>query len=313
MKFIRKLGKNEMKKVKVSIIIVNYNTQELVLDCLESIKNSINIDFGVKVIVVDNASTDSSVNELKKLRWIELIENSSNTGFAKANNLAIGKIEGDYVWFLNPDTVVEPNTIATLVGYMDKNSDVGIVTPKLTLPDGSLDKNCHRGMPTPWNSFCHFTGLSKILPKSRLFSGYYLGHIPENVETEVEVVGGSSVLTRRDIGEKIGWWDETYFMYGEDIAFAYEVKKAGYKIMYVPSVTIHHYHGASSGLKKTSKQVSKATKETKIRSIKAGTNAMKLFYRKYYRDKYSSVVTTFILFTISLLGSIRMAKITILG
>ena len=302
-----------LSETKLSIVILNYNTKELVLDCLTSIKNSQDTDFVIKVIVVDNASTDNSAEELKKLSWITLIENSTNVGFAKGNNLALNEIEGDYVWFLNPDTVVEPNTISFMVSYMDEHPDVGMATPKLTLPGGRLDKNCHRGFPTPGSSMWHFLGLDRLFPRSKTLAHYYLGHLPEDQETEVDVIGGSSVLIRKSVGEKVGWWDETYFMYGEDIALAYEVKKLGMKVMYVPQGLIHHYHGASSGLKGTSSTVTKATKEVKIRSAAATISAMSTFYHKYYQGKYHPLVTRLVLATISFLGMVRILKLRILG
>lgn len=296
-------------KTKLTIVIVNYNTKELILDCLKSIRNSSDIDFGIKVVVVDNASTDNSVEPLRKLKWITLLTSSQNRGFSQGNNLAIPHFEGEYIWFLNPDTVVDPKTISYMIHYMDLHSGVGVATPKLILPGGKLDKNCHRGFPTPWNSFCHFTGLGKLFPQSKFFSGYYLGYLPTDRDTEVDVVGGSSVLVRREIGEKIGWWDESYFMYGEDIAFTYEVKKQGHKVMYLPEVVIYHYHGASSGLKKTSQKVTTASQETRLRSAQASINAMKVFYAKHYKNKYPSFITFIVLSAISLFGLIRILKI----
>ncbi len=298
-------------QIKLTIVILNFNTRELVLDCLSSIKNSQEVNFPVKIIVVDNASSDGSGEELQKLNWLTLIENPENRGFSAGNNTAVSKFAGKYVWFLNPDTVLEPKTLVHMVDFMDKHPDVGIATPKLTLTNGSFDKNCHRGFPTPWNSFCHFSGLDALFPKSRLFAGYYLGFIAPNIESEVDVIGGSSVLIRRQVGNKIKWWSEHYFMYGEDIDLAFRVKQAGFKVMYVPSALIHHYHGASSGLKKSSHKVTKATRETKIRSAQAGIDAMKTFYGKFYREKYPKIVTKAVLTGISLLGSFRIIRLRI--
>jgi len=298
---------------KLTIVILNYNTKELVTDLLASIKNSTAIKFTIKVIVIDNASTDDSVKTLQQIKWIQLIESHENLGFARGNNLSLPYLEGEYTWFLNPDTVVEPNAIAYMIQYMDDHPSVGMATPRLELPSGKLDKNSHRGFPTPWNSLSHFLGLDIIFPRSKTFSGYYLGHLDEKIESQVDVIGGSSLLVRTDLGQKIGWWSEDYFMYGEDIDFAYKVKQLGYQIMYVPAVLIHHYHGASSGLKPTSKSVTKASKATKIRSAQATIDAMRIFYRKYYQDKYSPLLTNSVLFAISALGFIRMLKIRLVG
>lgn len=298
---------------KLTIVILNYNTRELVHDLLTSIKNSTGIDFGIKVIVVDNASDDGSVEALKKIKWIKLIPSPENLGFAKGNNLAVPHIEGEYTWFLNPDTVVEPDTLAYMVRYMDSHPEIGIATPRLELPGGKLDKNSHRGFPTPWNSLSHFLGLDILFPHSKTFSGYYLGHLSTRTESEVDAVGGSSLLVRTEVGEKIGWWSEDYFMYGEDIDFAYKVKELGYKVMFVPQVLVHHYHGASSGLKKTSKAVTKASRETRLRATQATIDAMRIFYRKYYQNKFPPFLTSLVLLSISLLGKLRVVKIKLFG
>ncbi len=298
---------------KLTIVSVNYNSESLLLDLLNSIKNSTNIDFGIKVIVVDNASNLDSLERLKKIKWITLIGSDKNLGFSGGNNLAVPYIEGEYVWFLNPDTYVEPDTISFMVKYMDNHREVGVATPKLVLPNGTFDKNCHRGFPTPWNSLCHFLGLGKLFPRSKSFSGYYMGNLSPTKEAEVDVVGGSSLLVRREVGEQIGWWDESYFMYGEDIAFTYEVKKRGYKVMYVPQVIVHHHHGASSGLKKSSSSVTRASKETKLKSTAATIAAMRIFYNKYYSGKYPFLLTNTILLGISVVGSLRIIRIKLFG
>lgn len=293
---------------KLSIIIVNYNTRDLVLDCLKSITQSQGIDFGIKVIVVDNASTDGSAEALSKLKWITYIPSPENKGFAHGNNLARNEAEGEYVWFLNPDTAVEPNTIAFMIRYMDAHPEVGISTPKLILPDGSWDKNGHRGIPTLWNSFTHFLGLDKAFPASRLFSGYYLGFLPSDWETEVDAVGGSSLLIRRELLDRIGWWDEAYFMYGEDIDLSFRVRQAGFKVMFIPDVIIHHYHGAASGVKASSQHVTSADSATRTRSILASTAAMRTFYKKHQAGRHPAVVNTLVLLGISLLERIRLLR-----
>ena len=207
---------------------------------------------------------------------------------------------------MHPDTTVGPNTISFLVDYIQNHPEVGIASPKLILPDGSFDKNGHRGFPTVWNSFCHFLALDKVFPTSKLFAGYYLGHLPTDQTTEVDVVGGSSVLMSRKVGEQVGWWDEDYFMYGEDIDLAYRVKQAGYTVMFVPVVIMHHYHGASSGLKKSSSHITTATRETRLRSVRASTDAMRIFYAKHYAVKHHPLINRLVYLGISLLTQVRM-------
>lgn len=259
---MKKLSKN-----KLSIITVNFNTGKLVVDLVNSIRASKDIDFGIKIIVVENSEED-----LSKISGITYLKNKGNLGFSHGNNLGITKAEGEYVWFLNPDTTVDPETISYMIKYMDIHPEVGIATPRLVLPTGSLDKNCRRLFPTLGNSLKHFL---------KIGNGYYVdGDI--DTETEVDVVMGSCLLVRKELGDKINWWDEDYFMYGEDIEFCWQIKNLGYKIMYVPQVIVHHHHGASSGLKKTSQKLTMASRETKIRSTLATTNAMRIFYKKHY-------------------------------
>lgn len=254
-----------MMEIKLTIITVNYNSKILVKELVESIKKS-KVDFEIKIVVVENSQED-----LSDIPNITYLKNKGNLGFSNGNNLGITQAVGDYVWFMNPDTTVEPDTIKYMISYMDNHKNVGVSTPKIVLPNGKLDRNCRRNFPTPVNSLKRFLG----------FGGYFI-NAPENEEVEVDSVMGSSLLVRRSVGEKIGWWDESYFMYGEDIEFCWQIKNLGYKIMYVPNVVVHHHHGASSGLKKTSTNLTKADNSIRRRSILATTNAMRIFYKKHY-------------------------------
>lgn len=298
-------------KAKLTIVTVNYNSAPLVADLVQSITNSQNVNFKIKTIVVDNNSTDDSVVKLKKIAGITFIESRANKGFAYGNNLARPEFEGQYVWFLNPDTAVESDTIAYMIDYMDSHPDVGLATPKLVLPNGKFDKNCHRSFPGVWSSLTHFMALDKVFPRSRLFSAYYLGYLSEGTEAEVDVVGGSSALIRREIGEKIGWWDEDYFMYGEDIELAWQVKSLGYKVMYVPEVIVHHYHGASSGLKKTSQAVTVADATTKRRAVLATTEAMRIFYQKHVASTKPGLVNQLVYLGIYLMEKLRLVTLSV--
>jgi len=275
---------------KLSIITVNYNSKSLVKELVDSINKS-KIDFGIKIIVVENSQED-----LSDIPGITYLKNKGNLGFSNGNNLGVTKAEGDYVWFMNPDTTVDSNTISFMVDYMDKHPDVGIATPKIILPDGKLDRNCRRRFPTPANSLKRFLG----------FSGYFI-ETPEDQEVEVESVMGSSLLVRREIGKKLGWWDEDYFMYGEDLEFCWQVKHLGFKIMYVPDVVVHHHHGASSGLKKSSQNVTKASNETRERSILASTEAMRIFYKKHYdKDIFEDSLVYFGIWCLEKIRLIRL-------
>jgi GT2 family glycosyltransferase len=274
---------------KLSIITVNYNSKELVKELVSSINKS-EVDFGIKIIVVENSQED-----LSDIAGITYLKNKGNLGFSNGNNLGVTQAVGEYVWFLNPDTTVDPDTIAFMLEYMDKHPEVGVATPKVVLQDGRLDKNCRRRFPTPLNSLKRFLGLE----------GYFI-NTPEDWETEVDSVMGSSLLVRRVVGEKIGWWDEDYFMYGEDLEFCWQVKHLGFKVMYVPNVIVRHHHGASSGLKQTSQHITKANNEIRKKSILGSTNAMRIFYKKHYSGNIFQ--DTFVYLGICLLERIRLMK-----
>ena len=313
--------------VDLSIIIVSYNTKDFIGNCLASILSSIKGKFDYEIIVVDNASTDGSVQAIQNsipiksgqndpLRRsfpprlpsrrnevdgeagsqassskLKIIENKENVGFSKANNIGIKQAKGRYLLFLNPDTVVYPNTLETMVDFMDAPADAGASTCRVVMPNGELDDASHRGFPTPWNAFAHFLGLSRIFPKSRLFGGYSLGWMDLSKIHEIDACAGAFMIVRRKAGEEVQWWDEDYFFYGEDIDFCYKLKQKKWKIYYVPKVSILHYKGVSGGIKNISKEITTADRETKERATRARFEAMKIFYNKHYIKKYPSIIT----------------------
>ena len=289
----------------LSIIIVSYNTRDLITKCLDSIKETAR-SISFEVFIIDNGSTDDSVEVIKKYvkedksQKTHFVENDKNLGFSKANNKAMKNAKGRYVLFLNPDTVIYPRTLDYMVKYMDENKQVGAATCELIMPNGEIDDASHRGFPTPWNSFNHFSGFSKIFPHSRIFSGYSQGWKDLNKTHEIDALAGAFMIVRREAGDQVGWWDEDYFFYGEDLNFCYDLIKRGWKIMYVPEVSILHYKGVSGGLKKVSKEITTASLETKKRATKARFNAMKIFYKKNYEDKYPKFLTKLVMFGISL-------------
>jgi len=276
--------------IDLSIIIVNFNAKDYLKKCLDSVFES---DFkNFEVIVVDNASKDGSVEELKKFgSKIILITNQENVGFSTANNQGVTKTEGRYVLFLNPDTSVFPNTFRYLIKFMDKNKKAGASTCKVQLSSGKIDDSCHRGFPTPWNAFCFFSGLEKLFPHSKIFSGYHMGWENINKTHKIQACAGSFMMVRKEAGEDIGWWDEDFFFYGEDLDFCLELQKKGWEIYYVPRVSILHYKGISSGIKNHSKHLSHADLETKRAATTARFDAMKILYRKHYINKYPTIVT----------------------
>ncbi|MBI4058735.1 glycosyltransferase family 2 protein [Candidatus Microgenomates bacterium] len=275
----------------LSIIILNYNAKDFIIKCLQSIKRSVAGKYSWEIIVSDNASTDGSIEELKvQSEKFKIIENKNNLGFAKGNNVAIPGAKGRYILFLNPDTEVEKNTFVSMIKFMDENSEVGAATCQVNAPGGGLDDGAHRGFPTPWNAFCHFFGLENLFPKSRLFSGYTLGYMSRHNIHEIDALTGAFMIVRREAGEQVGWWDEDYFWYGEDLDFCYRLKKSNWKIMYVPTVSILHYRGISSGVKKQTKSVSSATRGTRGRAALASVEAMRIFYKKHYVGQYPAPI-----------------------
>lgn len=289
--------------IDLSIVIVNYNAKDYLKKCIESISDSGFENF--EVIVVDNASKDGSIEEFKKYSSeygsrIKLIANKINVGFSKANNQGIEISSGRYLLFLNPDTSVYPNTFKYMLNFMEKNKEVGASTCKISLPNGQIDDASHRGTPTPWNSFCYFLGLEKLMPSSKFFGGYHMGW--ENLDKihEIKACAGAFMLVRREAGDDVGWWDEDFFFYGEDLNFCLELQKKGWKIYYVPRVSILHYKGISSGIKNHSKHLSHADLETQKAATVARFDAMKILYKKQYIDKYPRIVTWFVMKGINL-------------
>lgn len=276
----------------LSIIIVSYNAKEFLEKCITSIMKNVK-DVSYEVIVVDNNSSDDSSDMIKKeFPQLKLIANKNNVGFSSANNQAIKVSQKSrYVLFLNPDTVTQKGTTEHMIDFMDQHKDAGAATCKLVMLNGEIDDASHRGFPTPWNAFSHFSGLEKLFSKSKLFAGYSLGWKDLSKIHEVDVLAGAFMLVRREAGEEAKWWDEDYFFYGEDIDFCYMLKQKGWKIYYVPTVSITHYKGVSGGIKKVSKDITTANEETKKIATRARFNAMRIFYKKHYQSKYPKFVT----------------------
>jgi len=277
----------------LSIIIVNFNTAKFLHNCIKSvITNADNLDF--EIIVIDNASTEKLKIKNEKSK-IKFINNQKNVGFAVANNQGIKIAKGDYILLLNPDTLVERETLPQMINFMEENPQVGIATCRVNLTNGKLDDACHRGFPTPGNALCHFSGLGKIFPNSKFFNGYHLGYADLDRIHEIDACAGAFMMIRRQAGEQVNWLDEDYFWYGEDLDFCYRVKQKGWKIMFMPSVSITHYKGISAGIKKHSQHLTTADRETKRLATKARFEVMRIFYAKHYKNKYPAWLTWLVL------------------
>lgn len=265
-----------MKKLTISI--VNYNGGKYLLSCLESLEK-VKGELEFDVFIIDNASSDGSIEEAKKkFPKFSYILNSENLGFGKAHNLVLKKAKTPYILTLNPDSEVPPGTLSYMLDFMDKNPDVGVSSPRVEKSDGTLDIASHRGFPTPWASFLYF-----FLKNDRL---YHLTDRDMTKTHEVDAVVGAFMLMRKSVLEIVGYFDEDYFLYGEDIDLCFRIKQKGFKIMYVPEVKILHVKGVSSGIKKHSQEKSRATQETRSLALGHFYKTMKIFYKKHYAKKY---------------------------
>lgn len=264
----------------VGIVILNWNTRDLLQRCLETVLASTG-EITYKVIVVDNASTDGSAAMVRQhFPGVELIASDSNDGYPAGNNLGLralgfrgpGQVDPDaprYAVLLNPDTEVPADAFCDMTRYMDARSEVGVGGPKLVLPDGSLDPACRRSFPTPLVSLYRFSGLSQRFPDHRQFGRYNMTFADPDEELEVDSVVGAFMQVRREAIEAVGLLDETFFMYGEDLDWAYRIKNAGWTVFYNPRVVVKHVKRAAS------RQSQRAQFEFQ--------RAMLIFYRKHYR------------------------------
>jgi GT2 family glycosyltransferase len=264
--------------VDLSIVIVNYNTKELLKQTIESIiKTSSGFDY--EIIVVDNSSRDNSVEMVREnFESVILIANSSNLGYAKANNMGINKAAGRYVLLLNSDTIVLEDCLQACVKYMDNNKNIGALGCKVVLRNGELDHACKRGFPTPEASLYYLLKLDKLFPNSKRFGQYDLTYLPQDEINEVDVLIGAFMMVRKQTIDEIGLLDEDFFMYGEDIDWCYRIKAAGFINVYYPKQKIIHYKGASS-------------RKRRFMTIYEFHRAMLLFYNKHYLHKYNFLVT----------------------
>lgn len=279
----------------LSIVIVNYNTKDLLKQTIESVINNTK---GIKyeIWVVDNSSKDGSVEMVQEeFKDVKLIASKENLGFPKGNNVAIKKATGRYVLLLNSDTKVIGDNLQNCVDYMDKHKEIGALGCKVELADGILDHACKRGFPTPEASLYYFLKLHKIMKNKRKYGAYTASYLGEDEIGEVDALTGAFMMIPRAVIDKVGMLDEEFFMYGEDIDWCYRIKEAGYKIMYYPKEKIIHYKGSSS-------------KKKKAKTTYEFHRAMILFYRKHYNDKYNIFVKILVYIGVALRMILSMIK-----
>jgi GT2 family glycosyltransferase len=294
-----------MSTCDVSIVIVTYNGREITLRTLDSYRQALAADpqHGYEIIVVDNASHDGVADAVAEKHPVRLIRNAANLGFAKANNIGFEVSTGRYLLFSNPDIEVTEKTLPTLITLMDQNPRVGACTPFMELvKTGRIDWGAHRGFPTPWAAFTYMSGLARVFEwssgLSKVFGRYHLLDRDLTQPHEVDAIRGGFFLVRRDAFQRAGWWDEDYFMYGEDLDLCFEIKKLGYSVMFYPQARVRHYHGMTTGLKEHSRDLSTPDAEARDRAYASFYDTMKIFYDKHYRDRYGPVVRRLIFLAI---------------
>ena len=252
----------------LSIIIVNYNVRDFLHHALVSLRKAMKGLRG-EIIVVDNASDDGSIEMVRRrFPGVQLIASKTNLGFARANNLGLKRARGKYLLLINPDTLVQEDTLRVMIKFFEDNPDVGLAGCKVLNPDGSFQLACRRSFPRPWIAFTKMVGLSALFPGSRLFGRYNLTYLSPDETYELDAVSGSFMMIRREAYEHVGGLDEDFFMYGEDLDWCYRIQQAGWKNYYVHSTQIIHYKGES-------------TKRSNLNEIRTFYQAMHLFVQKH--------------------------------
>lgn len=259
----------------LTIAILNYNSGEYLLKCVDSME-LVKGEANIKTIVIDNNSSDDSLEKVKLKKNIQIVENDRNMGFSKGYNSALKNVKTEFVLLLNPDCILEKGVIKKILEDFEDEA-VGAASCKIVLPDGKVDLTAHRGFPTPWASLLYMLGND---------SKYHLTDLLNQQVHEVDAISGAFFMTRKSVLEKVGFLDERFFLYGEDLDLCLRIKKAGFKVIYDPTVETTHYKGISSGLKKHSQELSGADKKTRERARDSFYEAMILFYEKHYKKDY---------------------------
>lgn len=256
----------------ISIIIVNYNVRFFLEQALRSVFKA-SADLSVQVWVVDNASSDDSIDMVKqKFPTVQIIENKDNVGFARANNMALRQSKADYVLLLNPDTLLEESSLSKCFHFMENIPEAGALGVRMIDGTGNFLPESKRGIPTPWVAFCKTFGLSALFPFSKYFNTYHLGFLSECETAEVPVLSGAFMFIRMEALQKAGFLDEDFFMYGEDIDLSVRILQAGFKNYYFPETTIIHYKGES-------------TRKGTVNYVRIFYQAMILFAEKHFAGK----------------------------
>jgi O-antigen biosynthesis protein len=255
--------------VELSVIIINYNVKHFLEQCLYAVHKAI-AGMQAEVIVIDNNSSDGSVDYLQPVfTSVRFISNKENIGFGRACNQGSRQAAGKYILFLNPDTIIPENSLRDCISFLETHAEAGALGVKMLDGNGKFLKESKRAFPSPVTSLFKLAGLSRLFPRSKIFAKYYLGHLDEQVNQEIEVLSGAFMMVKKNVLEITGGFDESFFMYGEDIDLSYRIKKAGFKNYYYASSPIIHFKGESS-------------RKGSLNYIRLFYMAMSIFVSKHY-------------------------------
>lgn len=274
-----------MKKdnLDLSVIILSFNTIDLTRECLKSVFASKLGDLSMEVIVCDNASADNTDQMvLHEFPNVKFIQNGENIGFAAGNNKGIKIAKGRNILLLNSDTEVSNTALSVMVKFMDSHPDAGAATCMLLLKDGTMDPACHRGFPSPWVALTYITKLERLFPRSKLFGEYHQGYKDLHREHTVDCISGAFFMVRREVIDDVGLLDEDYFMYAEDIDWAFRIRRKKWNIWFVPSVSTLH--------KKKQSGRSNILKKRRVKSEIYFHRNNWLFYKKHYASIYGPLI-----------------------
>jgi len=288
--------KKAIEKHDLTLVVLSYNTQFWLKKTLETLKEFYldKSKYKIKTIVVDNGSTDGSIELIKKsFKWTELIKTGENLGFAGGNNVALKKIKSRYAMLLNSDLEFRADSnLDILIEYMDKHPEAGVITPRIEFINGDIDPACHRGEPTLWASITYFAKLEKLFPQSKLFAQYHQYYKDLKSHHAIDACSGATFLIRKSVIDEIGYLDERFFMYAEDLDWCKRVRDHGFQIIYHPEVKITH-HKYKSGIKSSSKKIAKTTNRYFY-------DTMLQYYDKHYVNKYPKFIRKLIKYFITI-------------
>ncbi len=265
----------------LSIIIINYNVKYFLEQCLCSLQEVFKNIEG-EIIVVDNNSSDGSRDFFRdKFPGVNFIWNQQNEGFAKANNKALRIASGDYILFLNPDTVVPEDCLEKCVSFIKDKDNAVALGIQMIDGSGKFLKESKRAFPSPMTSLYKLSGLARLFPRSRTFAKYHLGYLSKSKNHEVDVLAGAFMMVPKKILDDVGSFDENFFMYGEDVDLSYRIQKAGYKNFYFAESCIIHFKGES-------------TKKGSLNYVRMFYKAMSVFVQKHYGGTKAGLFNVFI-------------------